>query len=117
MAKGTRRTKIKKGDTVIIMSGGKYADKYDPPGVRALRKVLAVDPVKGKVKVEGACIVTKHRKANRALNQEGGIDKAEGWLDISNVQLVDPVSNKPTRARYETGADGTKERVLLARQG
>lgn len=114
MAQGTKRARIKKGDTVIVMAG-RYADRFDEAGSRALRKVIAIDLTEGKVKVEGARIVTKHRKANRALNKEGGIDKAEGWIDISNVQLVDPTSNKPTRARYEQGEDGKKTRVLLKR--
>jgi large subunit ribosomal protein L24 len=114
MATGTKRAKIKKGDLVMVMAG-RYEDRFDPSGKRAVRKVLEVDPVKGKVKVEGARIVTKHKKANRATNEEGGINRAEGWMDISNVQPVDADSGRPTRFRFETDADGKKQRVALKR--
>jgi large subunit ribosomal protein L24 len=117
MAQGTKRAKIKKGDIVMVMAGKDY-NIYDAAGNRTpLRgKVLEVDPAKGKVKVEGGRIVTKHKRANRATGQEGGIEKAEGWMDISNVQLIDTDSGRPTRAKYEVAADGTKTRVLLKRK-
>jgi large subunit ribosomal protein L24 len=116
MAQGTKRAKIKKGDIVVVVTGKDY-NIYDADGKRApLRgKVLAVDPVKGKVKVEGARIVTKHKRANRATGEDGGINKSEGWMDISNVQLLDADSGRPTRAKYEIDADGVKQRVLLKR--
>ena len=80
MKQGTRRAKVKKGDLVIVMTGKDY-NIYNADGVRTpLRgKVLDVDPVKKKVKVEGARIVTKHKKANRATNEEGGIVREVGW--------------------------------------
>ncbi len=116
MARGTKRAKIKKGDVVMVMAGKDY-NIYDAEGNRTPHRgiVLAVDPVQSKVKVEGARIVTKHTRANRATGEGGGINKAEGWMDISNVQLIDPDSGRPTRAKYEVAADGTKTRVLLKR--
>ena len=98
----TRRAKIKKNDQVVIVTG---RDK----GKRG--RVLEVLPAKGKVKVEGANIIKKHQKANPGLNRGGGIIDREAYIDISNVQLVDPDSGKPTRVRYETESDGTKTRV------
>jgi large subunit ribosomal protein L24 len=74
-------------------------------------RVLEVSPAQGKVKVEGARIVRKHQKANRQTNRGGGIIDKEAWIDISNVQLIDPQSGKPTRVKYETQGDGTKTRI------
>jgi large subunit ribosomal protein L24 len=102
-----RRARIKKNDQVVITSG---RDK----GKRG--RVLEVLPTKGKVKVEGANIIKKHQKANPGLNRGGGIIDKEAYLDISNVQLIDPDSGKPTRVRYDVQTDGTKTRVA-ARSG
>ena len=104
---GTRRAKIRKGDQVIVLAG---RDK----GRRG--RVLEVKPAEGRVKVEGVAVVKKHQKANSANNRGGGIIDREAFIDISNVQLIDPDSGKPTRVRYETENDGTKTRVA-ARSG
>ncbi|HEX8138573.1 MAG TPA: 50S ribosomal protein L24 [Pyrinomonadaceae bacterium] len=103
---------MKKGDTVVIISGKDY-NKYDRNGERTPHRgrVLEVSPARGKVKVEGAGIIKKHQKANPANNRGGGIIDKESWIDISNVQLIDPQSGKPTRVRYEVEGDGTKRRV------
>lgn len=115
--KGTKRARLKKGDLVMVMTGKDY-NRYDAEGKRVPHrgKVLEVNPADGKVKVEGARMVTRHKKANRATGAEGGISQSEGWLDISNVQLLDADSGRPTRVRYEVNAEGKKERVLLKRQ-
>ena len=109
--KGTVRSRIKKGDTVIFVAGKEYS-RYDANGKRnPLRgEVIAVDPRKGKVKVEGAAIVKKHQKAVPQMNKEGGILERESWVDISNVALLDPKTGKPTKVKYET-RDGKKVRV------
>jgi large subunit ribosomal protein L24 len=109
--KGTIRAKIKKGDTVVFIAGKEYA-RFDSNGKRNPYRgqVIAVDPRNGKVKVEGAMIVKKHRKAVPQMNIEGGIIEKEAWVDISNVALVDPETGKPTRVKYET-RDGKKVRV------
>jgi large subunit ribosomal protein L24 len=107
-----RRCRIKKGDIVVIMVGRDH-NKFNKEGERVPHRgrVLEVSPVKGKVKVEGARIVKKHQKANRQTNRGGGIVEKEAWIDISNVQLIDPQSGKPTRVKYDTQSDGTKTRV------
>jgi large subunit ribosomal protein L24 len=112
--KGTIRRKIKKGDTVVFISGKDY-NRFDAAGNRVPHrgKVIAVDPRNGKVKVEGAGIIKKHQKPNRQMNIEGGILEKEAWIDISNIALVDPESGKPTRVRYQTNDDGTKVRVAV----
>ena len=109
--KGTIRSKIKRGDQVVFIAGKEY-NRYDSAGKRQpLRgKVIAVDPVNGKVKVEGAALVKKHQKAVPQLNVEGGIKEKEAWVNISNVALIDPDTGKPTRVKYED-RDGQKVRV------
>lgn len=103
--RGTKRSKIKKDDQVVIISG---RDK----GKRG--RVLEVAPVRGKVKVEGAAMIKRHQRANPASNRGGGIIDKEAWIAISNVQLIDPQTGNPTRARYEIQSDGTKTRVAAA---
>ena len=107
MTQGTKRAKIKKNDQVIVIAG---RDK----GKRG--RVLEVLPRRGKVKVEGAGMIKRHQRANPSANQGGGIIDKEAYLDISNVQLIDPDSGKPTRVKYEIQGDGTKTRVA-ARSG
>ena len=104
MNKSVKRAKIKKGDQVVVISG---RDK------NKRGRVLEVLPARGKVKVEGANIIKKHQKANPANNRGGGIIDKEAYLDISNVQLIDPQSGKPTRVRYEIEGDGSKRRVAV----
>ena len=99
---GTKRAKIKKNDQVVIIAG---RDK----GKRG--RVLEVLPSESKVKVEGVARMKRHQKANPQSNRGGGIIDKEAFINISNVQLIDPQSGKPTRVRYNIEGDGTKTRV------
>ncbi len=81
--------KIKKNDSVIIITG-KDRNKTG--------KVLQVIPTENKVLVEGINLATKHVKAREGVR--GGIVKSERPIDSSNVMLLDPSSNKPTRVGY-----------------
>jgi large subunit ribosomal protein L24 len=94
--------KVKKGDQVVVMTG---RDR----GKRG--RVLDVKPGEGKVKVEGVAVVKRHQRANPAANKPGGIMEREAYVDISNVQLIDPADGSPTRVRYDVASDGTKTRV------
>lgn len=109
--KGTIRSRIKKGDTVVFVAGKEYA-RFDNNEKRnpLVGEVMAVDARNGKVKVAGAMIAKKHRKAVPQMGIEGGIVELESWVDISNVALIDPKTNKPTRIKYEM-RDGKKVRV------
>lgn len=109
--KQTTRSKIKRGDQVVFIAGKEY-NRYDSNGKRTpfRGKVIAVDARNGKVKVEGAMIVKRHRKAVPQMNIEGGIKEQEAWVSISNVAHIDPETGKPTRIRYEV-KDGVKVRV------
>ncbi len=98
----TKRSKIRKGDQVVVITGRDRNKRG---------RVLEVLPAKGKVKVENIAIVKKHQRANAQNNRGGGIIDQPAFIDISNVQLIDPKSGKPSRARYDVAADGTKTRV------
>ena len=91
---------IKMDDMVEIIAG-------DDCGQRG--KVLAVDHEAGKVIVEGANRVYKHvRRSQR--NPQGGRLSKEMAIQISNVMVVCPHTNKPTRIGYRYLDDGSKER-------
>lgn len=111
VSKGTYKSRIKRGDQVVFIAGKEY-NRFDSNGNRQpyRGKVIEVDARSGKVKVEGAMIVKRHRKAVPQMNIEGGIKEQEAWVDISNVALVDPETGKPTRVKYEV-RDGEKVRV------
>ena len=108
---GTVKSKIKRGDQVVFIAGKEY-NRYDSGGKRQpyRGRVIEVDARSGKVKVEGAMIVKRHRKAVPQMNIEGGIKEQEEWVDVSNVALVDPDTGKPTRVKFEV-RDGKKVRV------
>lgn len=110
--KGTIRSKFKRGDQVVFIAGKEY-NRYDSTGKRSpfRGKIIAVDPRNAKVKVEGAMIVKRHRKAVPQMNVEGGIIQQEAWVDVSNIAHIDPETGKPTRIKYETLEDGKKVRV------
>lgn len=78
---------IKKGDTVYVLSG---ADR------KKTGKVLKVLVDKQRAIVEGINIVTKSQKPN-AQNPQGGFVKVEAPVHISNLNVVDPKTGKPTR--------------------
>jgi large subunit ribosomal protein L24 len=89
--------KIKKGDTVKVITG-KDKDKEG--------KVVSV--IDNKVLVEGVNMITKHSKASQA-NPKGGIIHQEAPIDISNVMYVH--KGKTTRIGFTTvdGKDGSKK--------
>ncbi|MBR1573932.1 MAG: 50S ribosomal protein L24 [Bacteroidales bacterium] len=94
-----KKLHIKKGDTVYVNAGN---DKGKTG------KVLEVIRDKDRVVVEGINMVSKHTKPN-AKAPQGGIIKQEAGIHVSNVQLIDPASNKPTRVGYKF-EDGKKIR-------
>lgn len=90
-----KKMHIKKGDTVYVNAGN---DKGKTG------KVLSVIPDKDRAIVEGINIVSKHTKPNTKQPQ-GGIVKQEAPIHVSNLNLIDPKSGKPTRIgrRIEDG--------------
>jgi large subunit ribosomal protein L24 len=91
---------IRKGDMVRVVTG-------DDKG--ATGRVLRVIRDKDKLVVEGVNRVYRHLKPSRR-NPQGGRLSKEMPVDVSNVMLIDPNSNKPTRVGVRINADGSKER-------
>jgi large subunit ribosomal protein L24 len=78
-----KRLKIKKGDMVVVTAGNHKGEK----GL-----VIAVDRDNDRVTVEGVNMISRHRKPS-AQNPQGGIEKREAALHISNVMLIDEAGN------------------------
>jgi len=94
---------VRSGDTVQVVAG---KDK----GLRG--RIIRVLPAANRVVVEGVNIRTFHRKPTQR-NPQGGIEKLEAPLNASNVMIVCPKTDQPTRVRMEVGADGVKYRVSV----
>ena len=93
--------RIRKGDTVVVITG---ADK----GKRG--EVLSVRPKDNRAVVQGVNIAKKHIKA-QGMNQQSGIVEQEATIHLSNIALVDPQTNKPTRVGFRVLDDGRKVRI------
>ena len=87
---------IKKGDTVIVIAG-------DNKGQQG--RVLKVEAAKQRAIVEGVNMCKKATKPN-AQNPQGGIVEQEAPIHISNLQVLDPKSGKPTRVGRKADAKG-----------
>ncbi len=97
MAAQKGRTRIKKGDTVQVIAGSS-----EDKGKQG--KVIAVYPETQRVLVEGVKRIKKHTKTGTSGRgaRTGGILTQEAAIHLSNVQLVDPQSKKPTRVGIRT---------------
>jgi large subunit ribosomal protein L24 len=93
--------KIKRDDTVLIISGN---DK----GKRG--RVLRVYPGQDRVIVEGVRMMKKHTKPTQR-DPQGGIIEREASLHVSNVMLVDPKNDEPTRVGRQRLDEGRRVRV------
>jgi large subunit ribosomal protein L24 len=92
---------VKKGDTVVVIAGKERGKRG---------KVLRVIPEKNRVVVERINMIKKHQRPTQKLRQ-GGIIEREGPIHISNVMLVDPATDTPTRIGMRVLSDGKKVRV------
>ena len=93
--------KIKRDDQVVVISG-KDRGKTG--------RVVRVDPAKERVYVEGLNIVKRHQRPRPGSAEPGGVVEKEGPIHVSNVMLLDPTDNKPTRVGI-TREDGARVRV------
>jgi len=98
--------RIRTDDTVQVISG---KDK----GKQG--KVLRTDPTKQTVYVEAVNMIKRHQRAQpspdgRGQGKEGGIIEMEGPIHVSNVALVDPTDNKPTRIGVRITDEGQRQR-------
>jgi large subunit ribosomal protein L24 len=94
--------KIKKGDSVVVLSG------KDKGRTGTVSQVMPKD---GKVVVEGINVITRHNKPTQQ-NPQGGIERKPAPMHISKVAVADPKDGKPTRVRFEE-KDGKKVRVAV----
>lgn len=82
---------VKKNDQVLILTG-EYKGKRG--------KILKVFPKQNRVIVEGVNFISRHMKPSQTMPQ-GGIVKKEAPVHVSNVMLIDPKTNEPTRIRHD----------------
>jgi large subunit ribosomal protein L24 len=102
---------IRKGDTVIVISGDERGN---------IGRVLAVFPKKQRVLVEKINMIKRHTRGRSQTQMQGGIIEKEAPLHVSNVALYDPKQKVATRVkyriRYETDAGrrvAIKERLSV----
>ena len=100
-ALATRKSKIRKGDTVVVIAGKERGKSG---------KVLSVDPGGGKIVVEKLNIMKRHTKPNQKVRQ-GGILEREAPIAVSNVMFLCPETGKPTRLGLKRLDDGRRARI------
>jgi len=93
--------KIRKGDRVEVIGGAEKGKRGE---------VLRVIPKQGRAVVQGVAIAKHHLKP-RGLGQLGGIQEQEASIHLSNLMLIDPKTDSPTRIGFRTMADGAKARI------
>ena len=101
--------RLKKNDRVKVISGNHKGKEG---------KILKIFPDKNAVIVEGVNIIKKHTRPNQK-NPQGGITQKEAPINLSNVMLIDPKANEPTRIGIqiiEGGEDGRKKRMRYAKK-
>ena len=99
---------IRKNDQVVVRAG---KDR----GKRG--RVLRVLPDKGRLVVEGVNFIKRHTKPNPQRQIKGGVVEREASLHASNVQLVCPECDKPTRLGRKILGDGRKVRICRKCEG
>lgn len=101
-----RRLDIKKGDTVVIISGRKQEEGGD---LGKVGEVLRVIPKRERVVIKDVNIRTRHQKP-QMQGQKGSLVKSESPIHRSRVMLYDPAEKKGVRIRHKV-ENGTKMRV------
>jgi large subunit ribosomal protein L24 len=96
--------KIRKNDTVMVTSGKDKGKKG---------RVIEVLPKLSRVRVEGVNKIKRHTKPNPQKNVKGGIVERESPIHVSNVAMLDPKSDKPTRIGAKVMPDGSRMRVAV----
>ena len=88
--------RIRKGDTVVVITGVNKGQRGE---------VLRVFPDANRALVQGVNMVMRHRKATRMGEQAGRISQ-EASIHLSNLMLVDPKSEKPTKVGFRFVGEG-----------
>lgn len=107
---------IKRGDTVEVIAGNHLGQRGEVQRIVRGRVKYghskgAHDPNMDRVMVAGVNIVKKHQKRTGRVNTQTGIIEREAPLHHSNVLVVCPKCDKPTRVKVERAEDGSKSRV------
>ena len=102
----SRTMRVRRDDDVIVI-GGKERGKRG--------RVIRTDPKKGYVFVEGLNMVKRHQRPRSLKDTQrggkvGGVIEKEGPIHVSNVMLLDPKDNKPTRVGVRRDKGGKRER-------
>ena len=105
--KQQRRLSIKKGDTVVVVSGRSQDDGGDRGKVGEVMRVI---PRRNRLVVKGVNIRTRHQKP-QMQGQKGSLVKSEAPIHRSRVMLYDPAEKQGVRIRHSVNADGAKQRV------
>lgn len=104
------KTKLKTGDTVVVVSGGNSQKSKELKG--KVGKILKFLPKKDRVIVEGVNMITRHQRARGPEEPAGKIQK-EGSIHISNVMYYDEKRSKAFRLKYSKLEDGRKVRGFV----
>lgn len=104
------KLKIRKGDIVEVISGNYAGERGEVQSViRKKDKHGRYDPNDVWVVVSGVNLIKKHQRRTGNIRTQTGIIEREGPIHISNVMLVAPRANKPTRVQWRE-VDGVKVR-------
>jgi len=96
--------KIKKGDKVEVISGAHKGKRGE---------VLRVIPAETRAVVQGVAMVKRHQKP-KGMGQPGGIVEKEAAVHLSNLAVIDPKTDKPTRVGFRVLESGKKVRFSKA---
>jgi large subunit ribosomal protein L24 len=96
---GTFKSHVKKGDEVLVIAGRSLGERG---------RVVTVDPQRERAIVEGVNLVTKHQKSQpnardpqAAARQQSGRIQRPSHIHVSNLMVVDPQTNEPTRVKHK----------------
>jgi large subunit ribosomal protein L24 len=98
------KLKVKKGDQVVVITGREKGKRGE---------ILKVLREENRVIVQGVNMAQRHQK--QTMQQEGGIVQKELSIHVSNVALIDPKTDKPTRVGYKM--DGERKVRVARRSG
>jgi large subunit ribosomal protein L24 len=96
--------RIRKGDIVLVTTGKSKGQRGE---------VLRIFPTAERAIVQG-CAMARHHTKPTGMGQPGGIVDREATIHLSNLMLVDPKSEKPTKVGFRKLEDGRKVRVAKA---
>jgi large subunit ribosomal protein L24 len=96
--------RLRKGDKVVVISGAQKGRRGE-----VLQMLVKAD----RAVVQGVAIAKKHVKP-KGMGEPGGIKEVEAAIHVSNLMLLDPKTDKPTKVGFRVLEDGRKVRVARA---